>query len=99
MGFAGDVFADLVEMQLHRFGIGPRQHESGACPSFWTDGAKQVGVLVALVGRLARACALLCPQTGPSVLLTDACVRAGNDSLDQFLFALTPGTILRQACS
>lgn len=74
MGLAGDVFADLVEMQLHRFGVGPRQHESGAGAPLGTDGAEQVGILVSLVGRQTGACALLCPDAGSAVLLTKPCL-------------------------
>jgi len=31
-----DVFADLVEMKLHRFGIGLRQEECGQPPWRWS---------------------------------------------------------------
>ena len=40
---SGDVFADLIEMQLHGMGIGPRQHESCSCTAGRTDGAEQIG--------------------------------------------------------
>ncbi len=67
----GDCFADLVEMQLHCFGVGRWQHERCTLAMGRTDGAEQVGVLVALVGRLTGPRTLLRPQAGPAVLLPD----------------------------
>jgi len=49
----GDVAGYLVEMKLHGFGIGVWHGESRTGSACRTDGAKQIGILVALVGRLA----------------------------------------------
>ena len=51
MGFVGNVFADLVEVQLHGFGIGGWQNQSGTDAALRADGTEQIGVLVALIGR------------------------------------------------
>ncbi len=72
MGFPRNPLADLIEMQLHRPGVRPWQHEGCACSSFWTDGAEQIGVPIALIGRLSRAGAPLCPQPRLAVLLAKA---------------------------
>lgn len=50
MGPSGNVFADLVEMQLHGVGIGPGEHQGGPGSPLRTDGTEQIGILVALVG-------------------------------------------------
>jgi len=50
---AGDMAGYLVEMKLHGFGIGVWHGESRTGSACRTDGAKQIGILVALVGRLA----------------------------------------------
>ena len=71
MSSFGDCFADLVEMQLHCFGVGRWQHERCTFAMGRTDGAEQVGVLVALVGRLTGPRTLLRPQAGAAVLLPD----------------------------
>ena len=55
MGPSGHSAGDLVEVKLHGFGVGVRQREGGTCAARWADRAKQIGALVALVGRLAGA--------------------------------------------
>jgi hypothetical protein len=61
----GDVAGYLVEVEeLHGFGIGLQQRERGACAARRTDGAEQIGIFVALVGRLSRSR----PTPGPSHL-------------------------------
>ena len=71
MGFAGDIFADLVEVQLHGFGIGGWQNQGRSGAPFWTDGAEQVGVLIALIGRQTGPCTLACPDADASILLAN----------------------------
>ncbi len=71
MGLFRHVTADLVEMHLHGLGVGPWQHERCTLAVFRADGAEEVGVLVALVGRLTGPRTLLRPQAGPAVLLPD----------------------------
>ena len=41
--------ADFLQMQVHRMNIGARQNEPGANAAVWTDGAEQIGRLVALI--------------------------------------------------
>ena len=55
----GNRAGDLVEVRLHGLGDGARQSERCADAAGRTDGAEQVGALVALVGRLARSCSRL----------------------------------------
>jgi hypothetical protein len=47
--------ADLLEMQVHRFGIGIRQDQSRADIATRTDSAEYVGPLTTLVARRGRA--------------------------------------------
>ena len=72
MGLVSDVFADFVEVQLHRFGVGSWQHQSSSGSAFRTDGAEQVGVLIALIGRQARPRSLLRPDANAPILLPNA---------------------------
>ena len=66
------VLRDLVEMELHGFGVGVGHGESRAGAARRADGAEQVGALVALIGRLARARCRACPLPHDPVLLADA---------------------------
>ena len=50
----GDVARYLVEMLLHGSGVDKRQGEHRALPTRRADRAELIGVLVALIGRLAR---------------------------------------------
>ena len=69
MSPTGDVFADLVEMQLHGVGVGLGEHQSGPRSPFRADGAEQVGVLVALISWEDWPRAPSGPDANPSVLL------------------------------
>jgi hypothetical protein len=51
----GDRTSDLVEVELHGFGVGLRHGERGAGTACWTNGPEQVGALVALIRWLARS--------------------------------------------
>jgi hypothetical protein len=64
--------ADLVEVKLHGLGVGMRKGKGSALAARRADGAEQIGVLVALVGRLARPRAAFCPLPDQAVLLADA---------------------------
>lgn len=66
-----DALADLVEVKLHRLGIGERQGQRRAGAPGGTDGAEQIGRVVALIGGQARPCAFPGPDPGLPVLLTD----------------------------
>ncbi len=58
-------------MHLHGARVGPGQHEGRALAAQRTDRAEQIGVLVALVGRQARAASLLRPKPDAAVLLAE----------------------------
>jgi hypothetical protein len=62
----------LGEMELHHFGVDIGQSQRGTLSFGWTDRAKQIGVLVALVGRLARPRSAFRPLPYEAVLLADA---------------------------
>jgi hypothetical protein len=63
---------DLVEVELHRVGVGEGQRERGAGAAGRADGAEQVGALVALVGGLAGPRSAPGPLPHEAVLLADA---------------------------
>lgn len=63
--------ADLLEMQVHRFGIGIRQDQSRADIATRTDSAEYVGPLTTLVARRGRAAAALGPNAGQRALLAN----------------------------
>jgi hypothetical protein len=63
---------DLLEMKLHRLGVGVRQRQRRADAAGGTNGAEQIGALVTLVGRLARARSPARPLPHEAVLLADA---------------------------
>ncbi len=71
MSAFGDRAADLVEMKLHGVGVGEGERERGAGPAGGADGTEEIGILVALVGWLARAGAAPGPLTDYAVLLAD----------------------------
>ena len=58
---------------LHGLRVRPRQHERRPLAVSRTDGAEQIGVAIALIGRLAGARALSCPQARQAILLAKAC--------------------------
>lgn len=74
MGTVLDVPADLVDVELHGEGVGKRQRQAGTFPLCWADGAEQIGVLVALVGRLPWPGSSFCPEPDYPVLLAYACL-------------------------
>ena len=69
----GDHGRDFVEMHLHGIGADERQGEGCADTSLRADRPKQVGVVVALVGRLSWPRAPPGPLPDDTVLLPDAC--------------------------
>ena len=68
----GDVARDLVEVELHRFGVGEGQRERRALAARRADRAEEIGVLVALIGGLARPRSAPRPLPDEAVLLADA---------------------------
>jgi hypothetical protein len=59
-------------MGLHGPRVGLWHHEGGALSAGRADGAEQIGVLVTLVGGLARPCAFAGPLSDKTVLLAEA---------------------------
>jgi hypothetical protein len=68
----GDMARDFIEMKLHGGSVGEGQSERRALAARRTDRAEEIGILVALIGRLARARAALGPLPHEAVLLADA---------------------------
>lgn len=64
--------ADLLEMQVHRVGIGIRQDQGCADIAARTDSAEYIGPLTALVARRGRTAAALGPDAGQRALLANA---------------------------
>jgi hypothetical protein len=64
--------ADLVEMGLHRPGIGLWHHHGRSLCAGRADGAEQIGVLITLVGGLTGPCPLESPLPDKTVLLPEA---------------------------
>jgi hypothetical protein len=71
MRAVGDMTADLIEVKLHGLGVGMRKGKGSTLAARRANGAEQIGVLVALVGRLARSRAASCPLPDQAVLLAD----------------------------
>ena len=59
-------------MKLHHVGVGVGQSERGADAAGGADRAEQIGVVVALVGGLARSRSTPGPLADKPVLLADA---------------------------
>ena len=72
MGFGGDDLADLFKMLLHGLGVGIWHHQGCTLVVLRADRAEDIGVFVALISRLARACAFRSPLVNLAVLLADA---------------------------
>jgi hypothetical protein len=72
VGSLGDVAGDFVEMELHRLGVGEGQRERRPDASGGTNGAEEIGALIALIGRLAGPRSSLGPLPHQAVLLADA---------------------------
>lgn len=64
--------ADLIEVHLHGLGVCLRQHQGCADPALWADGSEKIGILVTLIGGLARPSALLCPLPDLPILLSES---------------------------
>ncbi len=73
MGLSGDVAADLGRDASAWLARPPKQHERRPLAVSRTDGAEQIGVVIALIGRLAGARALSRPQARQAILLAKAC--------------------------
>src|SRR5271167_2776322 len=71
MGAHGDVTRDFVEVELHHGSVGVGQREGRADAAGRADRAEQIGVVVALVGGLARTRPAPGPLPNLAVLLAD----------------------------
>ena len=71
MGTFGNMGRYFGKTGIHCVGIGIRHHRPGGLAQCRTDRAEQTGRGVALIGRLARSCALARPLPYPAVLLGD----------------------------
>jgi hypothetical protein len=72
VGALGDVAGDFVEVELHHVGVGIGQREGRSDPAGWADRAEQIGVVIALIGRLARPRSAPGPLSDLAVFLADA---------------------------
>src|SRR5690606_7225082 len=72
MRVGGDGPGDLGEVQVHGFSIGEGQHQGGGGGAGGTDGAEDVGPLVAGIAQRAGAGAPPGPDAGQRALLADA---------------------------
>ncbi|GLS21087.1 hypothetical protein GCM10007874_41040 [Labrys miyagiensis] len=69
MGVLGHQATDLVQVLLHGWRIGIGHGQAGADAASRTDGSKQIGALVTLIGRLAWPGAAERPLTYKAILL------------------------------
>ncbi len=89
MSTALNVPADFVDVELHGEGVGKGQRQPGALSLCRTDGAEQIGVLVALIRRLSRSGSTSCPKPDSPVLLANACLVLEPD-LDRLALGKMP---------
>jgi hypothetical protein len=59
-------------VKLHHVGVGIGQREGRSDPAGWADRAEQIGVVIALIGGLARPRSAPGPLSDLAVLLADA---------------------------
>ena len=67
-----DMTRDFIEVKLHHVRIGEGQRQRRAFALGRTNRAEEIGVLVALIGGLARPRAAFRPLPHEAVLLSDA---------------------------
>jgi hypothetical protein len=63
---------DLIEMHLHGLSVGIWHGNRCASSTCRTYGAKEIGILIALIGRLAGPRSTPAPLADDAILLTDA---------------------------
>jgi hypothetical protein len=68
----GDVARYLIEVKLHGECVGDGQCERSTFTARRTDCTEEIGIIVTLVGRLARSRSTSSPLADEAVLLTDA---------------------------
>jgi hypothetical protein len=67
-----NVARDFIEVKLHHIRIGKGERQRRALAFGRTDRAEEIGVLIALVGRLTRTRSAPRPLANEAVLLADA---------------------------
>jgi hypothetical protein len=72
MGSSGHRARDLVQVELHGFGIGVGHRQTGTGAARRTNGSEEIGAVVALIGWLAWPRSASGPLPHDPVLLTDA---------------------------
>ena len=72
MGAPSDMAGDLIEMHLHGLSVGIWHGNRCASSTCRTYGAKEIGILIALIGRLAGPRSAPAPLADDAILLTDA---------------------------
>ena len=72
MGALGDVAGNFVEVELHHVGVGIGQGKGRPDAAGWADRAEQIGIVIPLVGRLARPRSAPSPLSDLAVFLADA---------------------------
>ncbi len=73
MGILGNMEGYLVDVQLHHVGVGMWQRQRRADASRRADCTEQIGVLIALIGRLGGPRSALRPLPDKAILLADPC--------------------------
>ena len=68
----GDMAGYLIQVQLHGECVDIRQGQRRACSACGTNSAEEIGVFVALVGRLAWSRSTPGPLPDAAILLADA---------------------------
>ena len=72
VGALGDMAGDFIEMELHGLGVGEGQRKRGPDAAGGTNGAEQIGALIALICGLAGPRSSPGPLPHEAVLLADA---------------------------
>lgn len=72
MRAGGDFGGYLVEVELHHLGVGEGQRQGRALAAGGANRAEEIGVLIALVGRLPGPGSASRPLPDQAVLLADA---------------------------
>ena len=68
----GECGADLIEVQLHHGGVGMGQNQADGAVTQRTEGAEDIGVVIARIERHRRPRAFGSPAVGAATFLPDA---------------------------
>jgi hypothetical protein len=72
MNLGGELSANFVEMQLHHGSVGAGENQPNGDIALWTEGAKDISVVIACVDGHGRTGSFWCPAMRASPFLTDA---------------------------